>query len=295
MKNIDLTKVEDLTSVKENMINIFDKKINEAKLNNFIDNVNSLSFVECKQLFEGLSDKLFDTEKGKKIIGKYASTIKECKELKTLYILSENLTTRKEIIDTKMYVMECSSFANKVSKKDMKKFHNIIKEAIKFSGLNSEELSNILNINKELNESINFVLSNKKKPSNLSDFTKHVTLISESLNKNVNTENNTEYDSDVNSLTDIMESKNLEDWEKEVIEEITLCNLSGNNKLNIFEKYKEQCLSLIDENLENSENLETTSRLNTMKGQLSERVYKEDSANEDILCLAELKKTLSEA
>ena len=93
MKNIDLNTVKDLTTIKENILKIFDKRINEAKINDFVNSIDNLSFIYCKQLFEGISDKLFDSTRGKKLIGKYARLIKENKDLKNLYFLSENLTT----------------------------------------------------------------------------------------------------------------------------------------------------------------------------------------------------------
>jgi hypothetical protein len=78
-----------------------------------------------------------------------------------------------------------------------------------------------------------------------------------------------------------------------VIEKIVLCNISNGNKETLFEEYKSKCIGLIEETLGDEDiTLETKSRLSTMKGQLSEKMYKEETANEDILKLANLENTL---
>ena len=298
MKKIDLNNINDLLIVKDKLDEVFNKHISDVKLEETIKKVDTLTFPECKHLFEGLTDRLFNVSNGKKVIRKYVNILKENEDLKTYYCLCNNLTTKLPIDDTKLYVTECASFAKKLNKKTNNKFHNIIKEAIKVSGLNSEEIENILKENKELNESINFILSNKKTPSNLNEYTKHVSLISESLEKNTKKENINDYVDEVDEtedLTSLIENESLLQWEKDVIEEIALCNLRGGNKSDIFEKYKANCLSLIDENIENTENLETIKHLTTMRNQLSEKIYNEENSNQDILRLSELKKTLSEA
>ena len=50
MKNIDLNTVKDLTTIKDNILKIFDKRINEAKINDFVNSIDNLSFIYCKQL-----------------------------------------------------------------------------------------------------------------------------------------------------------------------------------------------------------------------------------------------------
>ena len=178
MKNIDLNTVKDLTTIKENILKIFDKRINEAKINDFVNSIDNLSFIYCKQLFEGISDKLFDSTRGKKLIGKYARLIKENKDLKNLYFLSENLTTKQNVTDAKLYISECANFSVNLEKDSLDKLHKILKESVKLSGLGQEELNDIVSYNKELNESIDFILTNKKTLNNVNEYTKHINILS---------------------------------------------------------------------------------------------------------------------
>ena len=79
----------------------------------------------------------------------------------------------------------------------------------------------------------------------------------------------------------------------EVVEKIVMTNIKNGDKSELFEEYKKGCINLIEENLQDEDiTIETKSRLSTMKAQLNEKVYKEETANEDILKLANLEYTL---
>ena len=292
MKTINLDTVKDLTAVKDNMIKIFDRRINEAMINDFINSIDDLSFIECKQLFEGISDKLFDSVRGKKIIGKYARLIKEDKNLKNLFILTENLTTKKNVVDAKLYISECANFSVNLEKNSLKKLHDLLKEAVKLSGLNQSILNDIVSNNKEINESINFILTNKKTLNNVNDYTRHINILSETLNKNI-AENKCD-DVNAEDISHLLDEEDLEDWEKDIIEEIVIANLAGHSKESVFNNLKNECISIIDKSCDICENETTVSRLKLMKEQLSNKSYNEEHINEDLLKLSELRKTLKE-
>ena len=292
MKNIDLNTVKDLTTIKENILKIFDKRINEAKINDFVNSIDNLSFIYCKQLFEGISDKLFDSTRGKKLIGKYARLIKENKDLKNLYFLSENLTTKQNVTDAKLYISECANFSVNLEKDSLDKLHKILKEAVKLSGLGQKELNDIVSDNKELNESIDFILTNKKTLNNVNEYTKHINIISETLNKSTNDKINET--ANIEDITNLLDEEELETWEKDIVEEIVMANLAGKTKENVFENLKNECISIIEESCEVLENEAMVSRLKLMKEQLSNKEYNKETINEDLIKLSELRKTLKE-
>ena len=292
MKNIDLNTVKDLTTIKENILKIFDKRINDAKINDFVNSIDNLSFIYCKQLFEGISDKLFDSTRGKKLIGKYARLIKENKDLKNLYFLSENLTTKQNVTDTKLYISECANFSVNLEKDSLDKLHKILKEAVKLSGLGQEELNDIVSDNKELNESIDFILTNKKTLNNVNEYTKHINILSEALNKNTNDKINET--ANIEDITNLLDEEELETWEKDIVEEIVMANLAGKTKENVFENLKNECISIIEESCKVLENETIVSRLKLMKEQLSNKEYNKETINEDLIKLSELRKTLKE-
>ena len=85
MKKSEIKTVNDLVSLKESFNKILDNKIEEKKLAEKISEISNMNFGEVKSLFEGVSYKLFDNNK--KCIADYVKTIKENKDLKTLYVL----------------------------------------------------------------------------------------------------------------------------------------------------------------------------------------------------------------
>ena len=64
MKDLKLNTVDGLTKLMNEMNNVFNNKIKKAELNECINNVDNISFIECRQLFESISDKLYDLKTG---------------------------------------------------------------------------------------------------------------------------------------------------------------------------------------------------------------------------------------
>ena len=63
----------DFERLRETFNKVIDKNIEQDKINEAVNSIDGMSFGELKNLFEGIADKLFETENGKKIIGKYCS------------------------------------------------------------------------------------------------------------------------------------------------------------------------------------------------------------------------------
>lgn len=295
MKNINL----DLVALKESLNNVIDSRISKVKNDEAIKNINNFSFIECQQLFENIVDKLYDSGKGKSYIKKYVTTLKESKELNSLYRIYDYLRLPNSVKDSKTFVNENINIANSLNKKNVSNGLNELRKCLKESSiylkLNAEDVNGILENNKELNESINFILNNKKSIKNLEEYTNHVSHVYEHVenNKEIIKENSELNNSSVDDLSELFESHNTE-WENKVVEDITLYEIAGKSKEGLFESYKNDCLTLINESLEESENIETTNRLQLMQEQLNRKEYSEDTVINDILKLAELKNTLSE-
>ena len=137
---------------------------------------------------------------------------------------------------------------------------------------------------------------NKKNVANLLEYTNKmndvVSFVCENSTNEFKGDTILEENKKLSDLKNIF-SNDLELWENKVISKLTLYNLSGNDKKPLFEEYKDSCLKLIDEALEDSDiTLETKSHLSTMKKQLSDKTFLTESATEDILKLANLENTL---
>jgi hypothetical protein len=81
-------------------------------------------------------------------------------------------------------------------------------------------------------------------------------------------------------------------WETEAIRDLTLCYLSESNSEELFNKYKDDCISLLNEKIEDTDSMEEGIRFSTMKESLSKKEFDKSKLKESILTLAELKYTL---
>lgn len=296
MNKIDLNSVNGLTQLLSELSHVIDNKINKVKLEENINKVDTLSFFECKQLFDAMSKQLFESKNGKKHIAKYVKTIKENHSLREVFVMYENFIKPNNIKDTKLFVTESCTYLNTIDSKHYKRGVNeiksIIKKALKECALSSEDFNRVINDNVEINQAISFLFENKRSSKNMSLYTENLSTIINYLDNNKQIVAEGTETATFNELKKTFDN-DLELWENAVIEKIVLCNMSDSNKNTLFEEYKNKCLTLIAETLEDEDiTLETKTRLSTMRGQLNEKMYKEETANEDILKLANLEHTL---
>lgn len=298
MKDLNLNTVDGLTKLMNEMNNVFNNKIKAAELNEAINNIDNISFIECRQLFESISDRLYDLKAGSKVIAKYIKIIKESKELQRLYICSDILKGNYHTQNPSLLVNETTSLMNKINRKklneDLSKLKKILKEGLKEINVTVEEINSAINENKEINHDITFILCENKKPSNIVDYTNAmnnvVTFVSENVKEITESTENVGI-SDVEKIMD----NDLELWENAAIEKIVISNLSGGDKKNIFEDYKSRCMNLISELLEDKDNQTITkSQLFSIKEGLEKKEYHGETANDDILKLAQLEHTLQD-
>ena len=304
MSKLDLNTKDGLKRLMNEINSILEKRIKTAELNESIENVDNISFLECKQIFESISDKLYETKEGQKIIANYIRTIKNNAPLRALYTLSENIKTlnkgeKKFISNPSMFVTESINMVRELDQKKLQeginRLRSEIKKAIKEAKITSIDVDNAVLENKQLNESLNYVFMNKKNVANLLEYTNKMNDVVSFVCENSNEFKGDPILEENKKLSDLKNlfSNDLELWENKVISKLTLYNLSGNDKKPLFEEYKDSCLKLIDEALEDSDiTLETKSHLSTMKKQLSDKTFLTESATEDILKLANLENTL---
>lgn len=299
MKSINLQNSNDLKMLQNEMNSIFEKRISTAELNESVKAIETLSFGDLKNIFESISDKLFETKKGKSLIKKYVKAIKENKALSTYYVICESIQHPKNIKDSFMFLSESLSLAN-IDKKSLKEgvesVADIIKLAVFESNISKECLEQTINNCRSLNESIDYVLTNKESLKNIREFTDKKHTLSQYIQEHNVIKENTESQNAKTLFNDLNESlfnNGLESWENRALMDIAICNLSNGSKKDLFEQYKNNCLTSIDKIMENAD-LEDVSRFSTMREQLLQKEYFEENLNEDILKLSKLNHTLSE-
>ena len=103
LNNLDIKTLE---RYKDAVNEVIDRRINEADIRDTAERVKDFSFGKIKYLFEALSESLFDSEKGKKLIGKYVKACKNSDGISDYVRISEDIKNIDGIEDTKTYLSE---------------------------------------------------------------------------------------------------------------------------------------------------------------------------------------------
>ena len=229
MSKLNLNTKDGLTRLMNEMNSVLEKRIKTVELNESIDNVNNISFLECKQIFESISDKLYETKEGQKIIANYIRTIKNNAPLRALYTLSENIKTlnkgeKKFISNPSMFVTESINMVRELDQKKLQeginRLRSEIKKAIKEAKITSTDVDNAVLENKQLNESLNYVFMNKKNVANLLEYTNKmndvVSFVCENSTNEFKGDPILEENKKLSDLKNLF-SNDLELWENKVI------------------------------------------------------------------------------
>lgn len=291
-----------LQKFKEEIVKVLDEHIEKNKLNETIENVSTLEFGKIIALYEAISDKLLDTKNGSKIVKNYIKTIKECEDLKNIYsiynFINNGVNENQEVCLNEAF--SCVGSINKKNyTKKLNELGHIVSEGLKIVNLNRSEIENIVSNVNTIYEDVDYLLFNKKTLKNVNEHISRKKNIVNFLKENK--KNNNIVVEENASNKDLLEKINEEigeieeEWLKKLFEDVTFNNLSNNKPLVLFEKYKTECLSKINEILENTPDVYSKSKMLTMKESLENKNYKEESFHDDMIKLAELKNTLNES
>lgn len=297
MAKIDLNKSEDLKKFKEKINAILEERISIAETDETISSISSLPFGTIKNIFEGISDKLFESKKGKKLISKYIKAIKENKNVSKIYSIYEVIEKPKYVKDSSLFVKESINFGKNVDEKNLNEgilnVAKIVKDCIKEAKISNEELIKIINEKKNINESINYLLTTNINQTNLPKYTNVICDVRDYVNENMTEREIGEGISIADFMNQINESLNgLSYEEMSVVRDMTLCNLSNSGYQNLFEEYKGKCLESLENILSNDVTTDDRARLFHMKEQLEEKTYSEETIKEDLINFSNLNKLL---
>ena len=301
MKNINLDKSADLLKFKNEMNSVLENRIRKAELNEAIENFNNLSLGDLNSLFESVSVNLFDTENGKKIIGKYVKALKENKELGKAFAIYHIVKSPEHISDVNLFLSEAFSISGNIDKKKLnegkKKISNIVAEAVTEGNMSASQINDIVSESKDVNSAIEYLIVNKKTAKNIYEHVNKLSILKEHVCASV-PEKSEETDKGVKDLSEELVStlneSGLETWENKAIWDIVSTNLSKGSKEELFDYYKSKCVNKINDILNEREDLAEKSRLSSMKQQLEGKSYSEGTLTEDVLNLSKLYHTLSE-
>lgn len=296
MKKTVLNTAEELRFFQEKLNKKINEHIEKVNLEEKIKEIKNLPFSKLKTLFENISPNLFNTKEGKNVIKQYLKTIKENKELKAIYTFNEVLKEDNTSNDPTAYLMVATSLSSTDKKslnEGMKKLVNIVSEGMRLSNMSVDEINNILEEKNELSEAIDYFATHKQTIKNLNEWANKVKVINDYI-KGKESSNSTISEATVSkkeilkSLEENINQEGMSDWEKNVVSDVTLLNLSKGNKSDLFEEYKNKCINSINESMKKDIDVETKSRLSLMEEQIKGKKYNEETFINDLLKLSEL-------
>lgn len=290
LNNLDIKTLE---RYKDAVNEVIDRRINEADIRDTSERVKDFSFGKIKYLFEALSESLFESENGKKLIGKYVKTCKNSDGMSDYVRISEDIKNIDGIEDTKTYLSEALAICVNIAHNELKGLGEITSDCILETKTTGKILDSILaeydgSIDKVIEESImtKKTLSNAKKRAN------NIVRLSEMIGDRKN-EKETVDEVVVSEGVKQLNSLINEDEEiKNLLGDIFENCVAGGSNSDLFSLYKGKCASILEEKIESSEDVSEISRLNSMKDAIMEKAFNEEAFYDDIITLNELKNTL---
>lgn len=230
--------------------------IAQAKVNDTIERLPSMSFGNIITIFENVSTDILKTRDGRKTINAFVSLVKEDKNIASAYALMESVTKNVGIENPKEFITEAVSVATEKSdassfKASKEKLAKFVAESI--SKVNANKISEKLVVNEgiaKMNDSLEILMCGKKSIKNTAS-----------------------------RLNSVNEAVNF------------LTKNAGESKEDAFEQCKTECIKSIDEAWEQSDSA-IRLKLTEMKDKLSKKEYSELTADEDIKYMKELINTI---
>lgn len=299
--SLRVEEINNLELVRNEFNRLVNEQIETHKYNDVLENINTLGLGKIRNLYENISDTMLESDNGVKVMRKYIKTIKENKDLKkvfSFYNFIDNLDVDSDSRWT--YITEGLKYLDGIDKRNYKKgvkeLGNIVSEGVKISNISRNIIEECINNTNNVYESVDFLVLEKPTLKNINEQVNAKNDILNFLdNKTIvvreSCESNKTNKELINEINEEMSEIN-ESWMKELIEDITLNNLSNNGDKVLFENYKNDCLMII-ENIVNSENdIEDKSKMYSLREKLGNKEYNAETFNNDIINLAELKSTL---
>lgn len=302
---VNLNNIDNLYALKEEFSNAIDKFITNKRLEEKINSFKNLGFSDLLVLFEGVSETILNNKNGKKIVKEYVKLMKESASLNKAYSINKLINSDVNTIDNEMLIKESFELCKDVNlddyKKDLSKLSGIVSEAIKISEISVNEINTLLEAKSEVLNSVDYLFENRKTFKNISQYVENMSKVTKYLNENISKNVSDKIDSTI-SINDVVKGINEsadiaeDEWKKDLIERITLSNLANKPNEELFNEYKSECLDALKRVInEDGIDLGFKSKMLNMETKLSDKKYNEETFNEDVSNLAELKNTLLES
>lgn len=299
---LDINNKKDFDRIRESLMEELDKKYEEVSLNDMLKSLKNEPLYSLNNIFENFSANLCNTKEGSKCIAKFIDTIKENTSLLNAYAMLYTINHAENIKSPDIFVNEVATLSKNIDEKQyrvgMDTLSKIVKKCVMESKATSDEVSKAIEeAHTELNEAINYIIENKKSISNVGEYSNNMAIITEQMNVRAKKEESEVCDKSVKELMDDINetAEGYTNGETNAIKEIALSTISGKSNREIYESFKNRCITLLSETISSDIAVEDKARFQKMMEQIKGKEYKEETLNEDVLNFARLYETLKES
>lgn len=247
-------------------------------------------FGYIKEAFETISPMIFNKKGGKNILKKYTKTINESKNLSALHTLYENIRKANGNADVDFFINSIASSEWNVNENitsDTLKLGRVLAEGILLVG--QDAVSALPEENKTLNEAVKFLSENKRTNKNIAEYSDAMRILREHIKNNdkPNMFESVNIDSFANKLIESFNKKyeNLSEEEIEIIKSVNI----NENKEDIFNKYKTECLNKISTYMNNDKN-DDVNKVSEVYNKIKNKTFVLENVGTDICGFVEITK-----
>lgn len=250
----------------------------------------STNFGIANHIFDQKMPELF--KKNRKAMKEFVQTVRSDKNLVAEAMFYKAMRDYDGSVESDKYVNECLDLAtrridfNTVNESNRKIADVMKKYGIMSDGLISEE-------RKQMYECCDYLLTNKKKLSNVVQMNERTKMVKNFLNENKNQKHD-EKQPDVDRQLSEFEQKygnTLSEYEHSIVRDITNESTSNGRKRELFNMFKEETLDKINAVMTESDNDEKE-KLRIVKEEIENIAFNANTLKKDIVKLIEVKEIM---
>lgn len=247
--------------------------------------INSESFLYIKESFANLSESLFKTSNGRRLIKQYINEHKSNKNLQKMFLVYENICSANKNLNVDLMLNEMKEMVGTIDsnslKEGVKKLVELLREAYVEVGVEAKDMLSKHN-NIVLDESVKYVFDNTKKLDNLSSYITCMNEIKSFINNNEVKPLVFEKKINIDNILDEFNSTFSKDTMGEEAFNLVREINESENKAELFENYKNDCLNALTEAININEDQATCDRLYEFKTKITRKEYNPDTIGMDI-------------
>ena len=287
-----INNIDELKKYQEALNEACEKRMEKLNVKEEASKLEIPSYLFIKESFEKMSEKLFGTAKGRRIIGRYVREHKMNSELSKMFRIYENISKADKTINVTTLIQDMKNMVGEINETKLNSGIDNLRELLKEGYiLLGTDAKSLLSENKDLAQYVDYVFTNTLKMDNVVKYNKCINEIKSFVDgnevKGVSFKKATQVNVDECYAR---YNKLLSDDNTEILKEIR----EAENKEIVFEKYKNECLASIDDAIKNDIDQASCDKLYEFKTKIQDKKYNEETLGLDISNFIELKNIVKE-